>query len=266
MTSKSFFSRSFFNAPLALLLVALALLGSGCKTTRSASGALREVTPEGLMDLLRDNQIKATSLEAKAKITFTDDNQQISVAATIKMRKDSFLWASIKKLGFEVARVKITPDSVYILDRINNEYAVRDLKFMEEGFNVPANLQTLQALLLGNPLFFSTANMRAETQAPFYHLFGENEFHENHYWVQTIDRKLSKMDIKDKRQRRNVSMQLQEYALLAEGRQNFSYLRNMEMNSHDLGRVAVEVHFSEVALDKPLEMNFEVPDRYTRVK
>lgn len=250
----------------ALLLGAFLLMAGACKTSRSASEVLRDVTPEGLLTLLNNQQIKAKWLEAKAKISFDDGEQQISVAATVKMRKDSVLWASVKKLGFEVARVKVTRDSVHILDRINNEYAVRDLKFIEQEFNAPASLQTLQALLLGNPLFFTTTNMKAELQTPFYHLFGENDYEENHYWLQAADKQLSKMDFKDKRNRRNMSMQLQEYTPIAGGRQNFSYLRNMEMDSQESGRVAVEVHFSEVTLDKPVDMNFEIPDRYTRVK
>lgn len=260
-------SVKYSNTLAALLLGAFLFLGNACKTSRATTGNdLRELTPEGLLATLRNNRINAKWLEAKAKISFDDGEQQISVAATVKMRKDSVLWASIKKLGFEVARVKVTPDSVYVLDRINNEYAVRDLKFIEQQFNAPADLQTLQALLLGNPVFFSNTMMKAELQEPFYHLFGESDVQENHYWLQKSDKQLSKMDIKDKRNQRNMTLLLQEYTPIAGGRQNFAYLRNMEMDSRETGKVAVEVHFSEVALDKPVDMTFEIPDRYTRVK
>ncbi len=258
--------RARFSSFFLLLIGITALSGSGCKTTRSArTGNLDNASPSQLMEALLAGHIKADWLDAKAKITFNDGNQQLSVNASIKMRKDSLIWASIKKLGFEIARVQVTPDSVYIIDRINNEYAVRDLKYLEKQVSAPASLATLQALLLGNPLFFTTKDLQAEVKLPFYHLFGEKEGMENHYWLSADKRQLKKMDFNDLRERRSVSMGLEEYAKVTD-RQDFSYLRNMEMQSSATGKVQVEVRFSEVVIDKPLDISFDIPDRYTRVK
>ncbi len=248
-----------------MFIAAIALLAGGCKSTRSTrTGDTGQATPSQLMEALLAGQFKANWLEAKAKITFDDGNQQLSVNASIKMRKDSLLWASIKKLGFEIARVQVTPDSVYIIDRINNEYAVRDIKYLEKQVSAPASLNTLQALLLGNPIFFTTRDLQAEAKLPYYHLFGEKDGLENHFWLSADNRQLKKMDFNDQRERRSVSMALEEYAKVS-NRQDFSYLRNMEMQSSATGKVQVELRFSEVEIDKPLDMRFDIPQRYTRV-
>lgn len=247
------------------LLVLIAGLAGGCKTSRTAVLTTRNATAASVMQLLVSNQVNASWLDAKAKITFNGDDQKISVAATIRMRKDSLIWASIKKLGFEIARVKITRDSVYVLDRINSQYMVHDMKYLEDQVSAPASLNSLQALILGNPVFFSTSNMQLETNTPFYHLYSEKEALENHYWITLEDHMLKKMDINDGRARRNMSMELNEYAKVPE-HQNFSYLRTIEMDSQETGKVEVELKFSDVVLNTPVDLRFDIPERYTRVQ
>jgi len=245
-----------------LLLILLSF--SACKSTKSlAGGKLNIDTPDGMMEHLIRNQVKADWLDAKAKITFNDGYQTISANASIKMRKDSVLWIAIKKLGFEVARMQVTRDSVYVINRLNNEYLIKDLSYLESEYNIPASLSMLQALILGNPMFFTRQNLQLEANENVYHLSAKEELKENHFWINRQSLALEKSTLKDARAGRDMALELKEYADL-QGKQKFSYLRLLELNSRETGKVAAEISFSSVEINNPTEIRFEIPERYTR--
>ncbi len=252
-----------FSFVLALLLV---LPLSACHATKTMSSSLKkDTTPEALMDQLIQPQVQVEWLDAKAKISYDDGYQSMSGNVLIKMRKDSVLWIAVKKLGFEVARMQVTRDSVYILDRINNQYAVKDLSYLETSYNIPASLPMLQALILGNPVFFTRQNLQVETGESAYHLWGKDDTKENHFWMDNKGMVLQKTNLSDARAGRTIALELKEHGDLA-GNQKFSYLRLLELNSRETGKINAEINFSSVDINNPIEIRFEIPERYTRME
>ncbi|NJL74266.1 MAG: DUF4292 domain-containing protein, partial [Saprospiraceae bacterium] len=131
----------------------IALLSS-CRSTKKTISTTETIYVETVLKQLLKTQIKADWLDAQVKITYKDASMSQTANANVRMKKDSLVWISVKKLGFEVVRAQVTKDSVYFLDRFNQNYAVKDLNFLSEMYSLPASLETLQALLLGNPIFF----------------------------------------------------------------------------------------------------------------
>ncbi len=253
-------------APLWLLLT----LSAGCGASRESGPAGSRTSDAGyIMDKLLKSQVNAKWFSAKARIEFDDEYQSATGTLSIKMRKDSLVWVSVKKFGFEVARAMITPDSVYVINRLNNEYQVKDLGFIEREYNLPANLNMIQALLLGNPIFLgSAAQLTLDTTGGKFHLYnGQEGRPENHFWVgQSPRHTLERMSIKDNREERTLDIALEDYKPANKSDKDFSYFRNAELFSRESGRVKVKLSFSEVDLAGPLEINFEIPERYKRVE
>lgn len=252
--------------PLLLVAGALLLLNSGCSSTRRAGSAeLRERSPEYLMRQLAANQVKAEWMEARAKIDYDDGSLAIGATATIRLRRDSVLWVVVRKLGFEVARALVRPDSVFVLDRLNNEYYAKDLNYITQEYQLPADFQILQAIVLGNPVFFMNKGFQVElSPTGEYHLFGQRDAMENHYWMSGSPMHLQRMVFDDRELQRRLQLQLAEYGQTAED-EKFSYLRNLELNSRNTGKVQIDIRFSQVEFNVPKNIKFEVPERYTRV-
>ncbi|MCB0607118.1 MAG: DUF4292 domain-containing protein [Lewinellaceae bacterium] len=251
--------------PLGLLLI----LSTGCGSARKAADAgAVPADADVLMNRLLKNQVNAKWFSAKARIEFADDSQSASGTLNIKMRKDSLIWVSVKKFGFEVARALVTPDSVYVINRLNGEYMAKDLGFIQREYQLPANLNMIQALLLGNPVFIgSTANMTIDTTGGQIHLFnGAAGRPENHFWVGPAPNLLlERMSLRDNGQDRSLDMSLEDYKPANKANKDFPYLREAELFSRESGRVKVKLNFSDVDLAGPLEIKFEIPDRYKRI-
>jgi hypothetical protein len=248
-----------------LLVVTVLLSAPACKTTSGVTGKpLKEKTPEAVMESLVRNQVNAEWFSARMDVSYADQNQSVGASATIRMRKDSIIWMNVKKLGFELARLLITQDSVFVMDRINNQFIAEDLHFLEKAYNIPANLFTLQALILGNPVFFSIKNLNVENRELSYHLFGKDDKMENHYWLDPARMLLQKMQFNDFRSNRKVDVNLDGYEKGSDN-QFFSYIRKLEFNSQETGAMSIGLKFSKVEINIPKSISFEIPQRYTRI-
>ena len=78
-------------------------------------------------------------------VAFDDLNGQL------RMRKDSLVWLSVTaSMGIEVARVKVSTDSVWILNRLEKTYLAEPMDNVSDYLGIPLSLTLLQTLLLDN--------------------------------------------------------------------------------------------------------------------
>ncbi|MCU0354764.1 MAG: DUF4292 domain-containing protein [Cytophagales bacterium] len=96
------------------------------------------------------NEVMFQYFKAKAKITYVDAAANQTANVDLRMKRDSLIWMSIGKLGVEGARVLITRDSAYVIDRINNSYEVYDFRALGRRFNFNLSFDIIQAAVLGN--------------------------------------------------------------------------------------------------------------------
>lgn len=148
----------FFGYPYYLrtvfVVVSLILMISACRPARDV------VTPVPDPERLSvDHTI--TSLRA-AETSFDDfytrfsglanfQGNEYNIAGHVRMKKDSAIFISVAPLlGIEIARVLLTPDSVKIVNRIDNTFFVGDYQFIHDFLNTYLDFHMLQALLVGN--------------------------------------------------------------------------------------------------------------------
>lgn len=75
----------------------------------------------------------------------------LSANGQIRMQKDSVIWLSLS-VFIEVARIKITPDSVFFYNKLQSEYYAGDYTFLEKNFLLKVDFATLQSIFVGNDL------------------------------------------------------------------------------------------------------------------
>jgi len=107
---------------------------AGCKTVKTSDGTtLRVRSANFLVKKLNQQRLDAAWMTAKVRLKFSDNGSTTRASADIRMRKDSVIWMSVRKFGIEGARVMITTDSVYLINRLERQYLVRDFSFIESG-------------------------------------------------------------------------------------------------------------------------------------
>ena len=255
--------RAFLRMPVFVLLAFfLVLASSSCKTSSNlAGGDLKKRSARFLMKQLLEQQIEAEWFSAKAKIAYDDPYESVNLTAYIRMRKDSVIWMNFKKLSVEAVRLQITPDSVYIIDRLNNQYAIRSLSYLQETFQLPATFEGIQNLLLGNPVFFTT-DLDAEIAGQQYQLSGTGSRFSNTYLLNGISYFMEGLILEDQHEDRRMVATLGDYRIMDDA-QNFSYFRNISLLGGETGDVTLSMELSKVEINVPKSIRFDIPDRYS---
>ncbi|MFO7723816.1 MAG: DUF4292 domain-containing protein [Bacteroidales bacterium] len=115
----------------------------------TSSGSSKEITPVVFM---MKNAVTHSDLTYTAVVNLKAGGTDNSVNANIRIRKDSVIWISARKLGFEIGRLMMTTDSVWVMDRINSRYFAGDYLFFRKQFNIDLDYNLIESLMLGNPL------------------------------------------------------------------------------------------------------------------
>lgn len=248
-----------------IIFAILILVASGCGSAKKGTKNVRKRSAEFIMQQVAENQVRADWLDARARISYADEDMSVRGTALIRIQRDSLVWMSVRKLGFEVARVQVTPDSVYVIDRINNEYRIFDLGYIQSSYNLPADFQLLQTILIGNAWFSGTVRPSVETSAEAYVLSEKSPLRNLTYRVRSSDFRLSAISIDEPVADRSVQLRLSEYQPTADD-QLFAYFRTFNITSPETGAISMDMKFSAVTLNQPKSTRFEIPERYTRME
>lgn len=256
--------RSSFHS--ILLIISAVLLFASCGPGRKVSKTdLKANTPEAMLKLMAARKIDVQWMEGKAKLDLSDGSQSIKVNAVIRLKKGEWVWISIKKFGIEAGRALIRKDSAFIINRLQNEYYAEPLSYIEKTYGVPADLEALQNIFLGNPVFLKTADFQLEESPEHYRLSGQGGGMESRFQVNKADLTLAQMELEDPQKLQWVRYSLSNYGELA-GNRKFSYLRLLELNSPTSGKMSAGIEFSDVEINVPTNNTFEIPEKYTRVQ
>jgi hypothetical protein len=256
-----------FRSFLGLFVVLTLVLSSGCNTTKKATETTtvdRPLVPADYLKVFARNQVQAEWLNGSARLSFDDGDMSIGGTATIKMQKDRAIWMSVKKFGFEVARAMVTPDSLFIIDRFNKEYAAEPISYIAERFNLPADLTMLQQILLGNPVYLTQYTPKASTEENTLRWSAEDANARNDFWFLLPNYQLDRMEVQQGGNARSLAIQLLNYQDAGTNR-DFSYLRKIAVNSRETGKADIEIEFTQVELNVPTDFDFSVPPRYERM-
>ena len=245
-----------------VLFAGCLLIQFSCKTKKVDNGEV--VTPVKkqdaafLMDNLIQNQVNADFLSSRIKLGVEGENvMNVSLTGTLRMEKDKAIWVSLKKFGFEVARALITPDSVYVLDRLQGNNTAEDIGYVQRKMNFPANFQMLQAIVLGNPVFF-TKDLDSKIDSTGYQLWSNTSNPKSSYNLNGTDMSLKQMKFDESNPQRVMTI-LQDNYQTGEDKRNFSYLRNIFVQSKQSGNLNLKIQFSNVEFDVPKNMPFTKP-------
>lgn len=149
----------------------------GCKNKQVASVRdFPQKTSQELVQLATLNDLEYEQLSAKISATVKTPQRSNSFRATVRIRRDSAIWASVTPaMGIEVFRVLCTRDSVKYIDKLNKQYFLGTYQKLNEITKSELDLSAIQDVLLGNALYFDPElKYRAQNEPGGYYLATRN--------------------------------------------------------------------------------------------
>lgn len=209
------------------------------------------------------NRIEFETFSAKINTDYQgSDGKKYDVNVFIRMKKDSLIWLSVNGLlGIEGMRVLIDRDSVKILNKLEKEYQVRSLDYLQNVAALPLDLRSLQELIIGNPVFLDS-NIKSYSQdGDIISMMCESDWFRHLISLNNNDHLVlhSKLDDVDIMRNRTCFLNYTDY----ENKKgvNFSTSRNISVTEKT--KLDVKLNFKQYEFNETLSFPFSIPKNYS---
>ncbi len=196
----------------------------------------------------------------RAKIDYTEKKKQ-TFTANIRMVRDSIIWASFTgTLGVEGARAIITPDSIFILDKLNKIYYQKPFGYINEFVPFTVTLSFLQDLIIGKH------TLQADTKTDFsvdkaYLIKQDTDNLSSAYTIDPFLFVPLLVKLQEKQGNRQAQFIYKDYRKQDEADEsNFSYARYVEFKSGK--KIKIDIRFSKTSWNEDLSFPFSVGEKY----
>lgn len=250
-------------------MLAIISLGMACTTKRKVVVAVPTTTVDTTMvnndkvnnlNLLKSKDVSFTSLilRGKARIDFNGNVNNVNV--NFRIKKDEAIWLSITAFaGIEPARALITPDSIKVMNKLQMTYLGERFSYVHRYTNNQVDFKLLQSILSGNTIGDFMVNESAlEQKDGVWELSGEKATLVYRVLFNNL-LKVSETNLNDTRSSQALKVVYGDYQEM----NGTLFPTSIKINSMAGGkRVAIDLDFSKIDSNLPVEFPFNVPGRY----
>lgn len=255
--------RNIWNS---LWFVGMISLTAACKTKKMAVVAPPVVKTELVSDkkadnlkLLAGNDLSFRTLSLKGKANLDVNGSANNVGMTIRMEKDKVIWVSVTSIIGEVARVLITPDSIKVRNNFQSVYLQKPFRYIHTFTSNQVDFKLLQAILSGNTVEkFMTLKSDLEQQNGVWVVKGRQE-QLNYQMLFNTLLKVAETNLNDVNSGQALKVVYGDYQKVLEELSPSS----MKISSMSgTKKINVNLDFSKIERNVPLEFPFSVPKKY----
>ena len=247
--------RNFWNKQLTIALLALLVL-SGCN--KKFSDIFDRVGNRLVVD-----DVEFTYLTAKAKVDFDSDKQSISGTANMRIQKDSIIWVSLSPgLGYEAARILITTDSIFILNKHEKTYMDFSFPELSKKLDFDLNYSLVESVIIGNLIYPYVRERVVKSGDMYSYSQVHSSFHfDNFIGAKTM--KLEKVNVKDTLTNNTVSVTYSDFQLVNEEVFPFLIKAALEYQKEGKKKTTIDLEYKQATIEeKPIKFPFNVPQKY----
>ena len=211
------------------------------------------------------NRDDFTWYTGKARVKANTPDARMSAIVHLRILKDSVIWATIDKLGFEVARILITPDSVFVVDRLNKEFTIATLDSFMHEFGVQIGFRDLQNTLIGRMINLAPSKIESIPDADMILLVVNDRtgITAMHWVTCALPERLLRSHLIDARGR-ELEIENMKWGTAPDGIE-IPYGRLLAFQDEN-GTTEIEIMFLDIARNVPAGIPFSIPENYTRAR
>lgn len=213
-----------------------------------------------IYNAIQSNKIVYNTFSGKIEVDFSDGSKKVNANAHVRMQKDSLIWLSVTgPLGIEGLRLLISADSVKILDKQNKIYRARGISFLEEVTALPLDLATLQDLLIGNPIYFSSEILNYSKVDGKISLSHKGDYFHHLLLVSATDQSIESSNLRDiANSSRSALITYADYERqkgnLFPQKRSITVIDTVEMN--------IKLDYKQYEFNEKLSFPFSIPKNY----
>ncbi len=242
-------------------LISVLLLASSCRTKKSALGTTTSYKSSKLFRKVKKSNIDYIWYSYKSNATVYFNGTTVGGTVDIRMKKNEVIWMSIRKFGFEVARVLIRPDSVFAIDRFNGKYLADSYKHFKKEYDVPVDFNTMQEVLAGNSITKGQKPVSGSKMGKSFKLKTQGTDLGIEYDLDS-DFKIANSFFKNK-DNKTIELNFSKYKI--RNGKEISYLRKYSFPNSINPKYFLHLKIKNIEINKEQKLKFEIPKKYTKM-
>jgi hypothetical protein len=262
-----------------IFAVVVVVSANGCKTAKKIQASIdkKDTTSLHIRNPLDDSmlviknamndvhkrQLTFKTFSAKIKVEYEDSKgKQPNITAYVRILKDSLIWISgyATVFNIEAFRVLINKDSVFVLDKINKEVKLRSMDYLQEVTQIPFDLNTLQNLFVGNPVFLEDSVISYKETESKILLATIGQYFKHLLTLNKSDRLLihSKLDDVNVTRNRTGDITYGDYEI----NNGVPFSTYREITVSEKNKLDIHLNFKQYEFNKELSITFNIPPNY----
>ncbi|MGC4101772.1 DUF4292 domain-containing protein [Ferruginibacter sp.] len=214
---------------------------------------------------LKSHYIDYKTFNAKIKVEYEDSKgKQPDITAVVRVVKDSAIWMSLTATIFnlEVFRLLITKDSVILMNIRDKEVQYRSLDYLQEVTEIPFDYQTIQDMLIGNPIFLDSSVVSYKKLDSKILVSTLGQYFKNLLTLSSDNNVLlhSKLDDVDVNRNRTADITYDDF----ENKNGMIFSTYREITVSEKNKLDIRLNYKQYEFNKDLSITFKVPKNYKR--
>ncbi len=219
-----------------------------------------EVAERKMMEKLSSTQVPYTWFAGSGQGKIDWDGQRLSARINVRILRDSIIWVQLSKLGFEVGRMLITPDSAFFINRFEHTYGRYRTEDFLRQYGVPVDFDMFSGVFTAGaymPPHIEKAKMSSDGTIQVVGLHGMK----GQYWFDGSALLIRSLIVDPLA--REWTAGFEDYKRVNSG-QRLPFRRSNTLIID--GRPNVfDLEYSSVEIDVPQSFPFSIPSHYEKI-
>ncbi len=250
----------YFCYIVALSFILISCKGTKGSTKKDGDGSISSAAIA--LQNIKDNNISAMRFNASADLNIQSSAFNGGAKAKFRVIKDSLLWVSVSKFGFEGARILITQDSLFAVERLGKTYIKASFHEISDQIGFELSFKFLEDFILGNPYLSETENLVKMTASDTINVFPVLSDYKIQHSFLNSDYRVRLTNLRDEKTKVEAILSYDDYQELESGAY-FSYLRSIIVDALDEEESSVSIKFSKPEINVEKSFKFSIPENYT---
>lgn len=249
----------------AIVIVFLTLIFS-CKSSKVTETSIANLSARNIIKNNDDLRFDKTNLRANLFVKYQGKTDLPNLNASMRMVKDSVIWISFSKLGFPVAKLMITQDSVKFYEKISKTYFNGDFELISKSLGTDFDFIKVQNLFLGETLIdMKLDKYKSTIDLNLYRLNSKNKNanFETLFWISPNTFKLKKEVIKHPSREQILTVLYKDFGKIDESLFPKEFVVQVKDKNK---KTSIEVNYKNVVFNTNLSFPFAIPNGYKKIE
>jgi len=247
-----------------LLICVLSL--ASCKTSKVSDKSIAYLSSRTIVKNNSTASFNKKTIKASMTIKYKGKEELPTISASLRMVKDSIIWLNFSKLGFPVAKLKITPQEVKFYEKIGKTSFDGDFKLISSWLGTEFDFVKVQNLFLGEAILsLEEDKYQVSVKDNKYELLSKkrNPIFGIKYWIDPVHFKVVKEEISHAEKNQNLTILYKDFHKISESLFPKGF---MVKAMTDGMTTTIDINYKNVQFDVPLKFPFAIPAGYRNIE